>query len=165
MLSVHTHMLPTSRAYHSTLRQMFEVFILLGQVLHLVCLVGGPLVLLSSLAWAMSQDEQTTSMLHALLTVHTPWQALRKLWVVYGALIWGVYLIPQGLKVTAYSPGKKAARKPAAHGRWQHAVLWGIIFGPLLYQYDKAAVLPPAFSVVVIAGLLVAFYEMVWRDA
>ena len=164
MLSAHTHMLPTSRSYQSAGRQVLEIFILLGQVLHLVCLLGGPLVMLSSLAWALSQDEQATSVLHSLLAVQTPWQALQRLWIVYGALTWGVYLLPQGLKTTAHSPHKKAVRK-TAHGRWQHAALWGIVFGPLLHQYDKAAVLPPAFSVLVVAGLLVTFYEMVWRDA
>ena len=164
MLSVHTQTLPTSRACHSALRQMSEIVILLGQVIHLACLLGGPLVMLSSIVWAMSQDEQTTSVLHSLLAVHTPWQAMRKLWLVYGVLIWGVYLLPQGRRAGAPSSGKKAVRKLAC-GRWPHAALWGIIFGPLLYQYDKVAVLPPAFSVVVIAGLLVAFYEMVWRDA
>jgi hypothetical protein len=143
---------------------VFEVFILLGQVLHLVCLLGGPLVLLGSLDWAMSQDEPATGMWHSLLAVHTPWQALRKLWVVYSALIWGVYLLPQALKATAYSPGRKTVPKPE-HKCWQHAALWGMIFGPLLYQYNQAAILPLACSIVVVAGLLVAFYDMVWRDA
>jgi hypothetical protein len=163
-LSASTHTFPAPRSYQRAIRYALETFVLLGQLLHLFCLLCGPLVILGTLAGAVGQGERVSSALQSLFVAHTPWQALRTLWLIYSAFIWGVYVLPPWIKIAAQVHRKSLRRMPG-QARWKHAALWGLVFGPLVSQYDRATVLPWPLSGMVIAGLVWAFYEMVWKDA
>jgi hypothetical protein len=119
--------------------------------------------MLGVLAWAVGQGERASGTLHSLLVAHTPWQALRILWMVYSTLIWGVYVLLPCLRSAAPAHRRSQHRIPGPT-RWMHAVLWGLVFVPLVVQYDRTMVLPWPLNGVVIVGLGWAFYEMVWKD-
>jgi hypothetical protein len=133
-------------------------------VCHLVWLGCGPVVTLWTLAWGIWQSGSVFQALAGLLVARTPWQALGLLGMVYSVFIWGVYVLPTLLRPAA--PGhSKRQRQGMGPAPWQHAGLWAVVFGPLLYHFARTDVLTWPLNGLVMAALVGACYEMVWNTA
>jgi hypothetical protein len=101
--------------------------------------------------------------LSSILVDPAPWQALTGLGVVYSWFIWLCYVLPTWTKEAGHTRMIRELRFPQ-QTLWKHMVLWGLVFGFLLQHYARAADLPALLVVVVIAGLVWGFHEVVWQD-
>jgi hypothetical protein len=166
-LSVSTNTQLSSPSYKSFIHDTLEVFLLPLQLLHLLCILCGPLLTVGYLIWAMLLGPWSMGSVSAALpSLHgalTPWQAFKVLAIAYSWFIWLFYVLPTWTKEAGHASLIRELRFPQPT-LWKHMVLWGLVFGPLLHHCARAADLSIPLVIGLIAGLGWGFHEIVWRD-
>jgi hypothetical protein len=167
LLPVSTNTPSSSPAYKNSIHNTLKVFLLPLQLLHLLCILCGPLVTIGYLIWAMLLSPWSiVSVSEALPTLSgalTPWQACKFLGVTYSWFVWLFYVLPTWTKEVGHAHLVREFRFPQ-QTLWKHMVLWGLVFGPLLHHYARAADLSVPLLIGIVAGLVWGFHEIVWRD-
>ena len=166
-LSVSTNTQLSSPSYKSFIHDTLEAFLLPLQLLHLLCILCGPLLTVGYLIWAMLLGPWSMGSVSAALpSLHgalTPWQAFKVLAIAYSWFIWLFYVLPTWTKEAGHASLIRELRFPQPT-LWKHMVLWGLVFGPLLHYCARAADLSIPLVIGLIAGLGWGFHEIVWRD-
>ncbi len=165
MQSVHSH---THPSLPRAVTPVLEVVIVPFQLVHLVCLIIGPFLGLACLAWPVVGDvwplDAAPGALHQSRGLPTPWESnIWTLIALYGSFFWLFYLLPS----TEGVEGRARARNVKTHPMqavWKHAGLWGLTFGPLAYLCGGYTDLTWPVWGCVVAEIVWAFYEEVWKD-
>ena len=165
MQSVHSQ---THPSLPRAVTPVLEVVIVPFQVVHLVCLIIGPFLGLACLAWPVVGDvwplDAAPGALHQSRGLPTPWESnVWTLIALYGSFFWLFYLLPS----TEGVEGRARARHVKTHPTqavWKHAGLWGLTFGPLAYLCGGYTGLTWPVWGCVVAEIVWAFYEEVWKD-
>jgi len=167
LLSTSAHTLPPALSSKTSMHQTFAVLLFPLQLLHLLCILGFPLLTVGYVGWLLATGSWSPASLsvalHALLATPTPWQALGILGAAYSTFIWLLYVLPVWARDGGHARMVRECRFPAPM-LWKHVTLWGLTFGPLLHYYETAADLSLPLVGLVLAGLVWGFYEIVWQD-
>jgi hypothetical protein len=166
LMTMPTHACPPVWSFKNSLRNTLDACLLPLQLLHILCILCGPLVMMGYVSWALLTGSWSLAGIptwRAFLATCTPWQALGLFGVAYSGFIWLVYVLPVWTKEFGHTRMMRELRFPRP-ALWKHAVLWGLVFGPLLQQLAAAAVLSWPLLGLVAVGLLWGFYEILGHD-